>query len=105
MSLITVDELKAKMDNGKSFVLLDVREPDEYAIFNIGAINYPLSSFHLKMEEMMQYADREIIVHCKVGGRSFAAQQALLKAGFKNVLNLVGGLTAYKARYGTSTLP
>ncbi len=91
---ITATELKGWMDQKKRFVLIDVREPSEYAINQIpGAKLIPLGILTEKVNEL-DSAD-EIVVHCHFGGRSAKAVQALQKMGFKKVKNLAGGIDAW----------
>ena len=89
-----VTELKAKMDRGDRFVLIDVREPHEYQICRIpGSQLIPLKELPQRVGELNQ-AD-EIVVHCKSGGRSAKAVEFLTKAGFGKVSNLQGGILAW----------
>jgi molybdopterin/thiamine biosynthesis adenylyltransferase/rhodanese-related sulfurtransferase/molybdopterin converting factor small subunit len=88
---ITPLELKAKMDRGDSFVLVDVREPEEYAIARIpGSRLIPRTTLPERMHELST-AD-EIVVHCKSGIRSGKAVEFLKQAGYRRVKNLVGGI-------------
>jgi len=95
MQEITAKELKAKMDAGEDFQLIDVREPNEYAVAKIeGAKLIPLGQIIQRMSEIDP--TRETIVQCKAGGRSATAIQALQRAGFTGELkNLRGGITAW----------
>ena len=97
---ITVQELKAKMDAQEDFVLIDVREPFEYEEFNLGGELIPLGIVPVKLMDIAHYKDKEVIVHCKMGGRSAMAQKILLSNGFQNVKNLTGGVTAWKNTFG-----
>ncbi len=91
---ISARELKAKMDRGDKFVLIDVREPHEYAIAKIpGSKLVPLATVKERLHEF-DTAD-EIVLQCKMGGRSAQALQVMKRAGFKKVKNLVGGITAW----------
>jgi sulfur-carrier protein adenylyltransferase/sulfurtransferase len=101
---ITVEELKEKMDRKDDFVLLDVREDEEFVKANIqGAILVPLSQLPQKVEELRQYGDKEFCVHCKSGGRSAQAIQMLKAAGFTNSLkNVEGGILAWSERIDPS---
>jgi sulfur-carrier protein adenylyltransferase/sulfurtransferase len=92
---ITVEELKKKLDNKENIFVLDVREPHEYQIVNIGAPLIPLGSIESRINELSERKNDEIIVHCKTGGRSQKAALALKAAGFTNVSNLTGGITAW----------
>ena len=88
---ITVEELKAKMDRGDDFFLLDVREPNEYQICRIeGAKLIPLGEVAQRSGELDR--DRELIVHCKMGGRSAKAVSLLQERGFTRARNLKGGI-------------
>ncbi|MDH3492878.1 MAG: rhodanese-like domain-containing protein [Acidobacteriota bacterium] len=95
MKEITVSELKAKMDADENIQLIDVRMPDEWAVAKIeGAELIPLPQIIRRMDELDP--SREIIVHCKMGGRSARAIEALQRAGFEgDMANLVGGITAW----------
>ncbi len=84
-------ELKQRMDRGEKLVIVDVREPNEYQINRIpGAQLIPLGEIPRRYAELEE-AD-EIIVHCKMGGRSAKAADYLRTVGFKRVLNLKGGI-------------
>ncbi len=89
---ITVQELKQKLDNKEEFVFIDVREPHEYAEYNIGAKLIPLGDISNQMDEFEDYKNSEIIVHCRSGARSAVAQELFRRAGFSNVRNLTGGV-------------
>jgi molybdopterin/thiamine biosynthesis adenylyltransferase/rhodanese-related sulfurtransferase len=88
---IDVRELKRKMDAKEDFFLLDVREPNEYQIGKIpGSTLIPLGEVPQRYQEIPK--DREIVVHCKMGGRSAKAAAFLRQQGFKDVKNLKGGI-------------
>ncbi|HNE46581.1 MAG TPA: rhodanese-like domain-containing protein [Chitinophagales bacterium] len=97
---ISVEELKKRMDAGEDLLILDVREPHEYAEFNIGAINIPLTSLPMKMYDFDDDKDREIIVHCRSGMRSASAKALMVQSGFTNVRNLLGGMLEWQATVG-----
>jgi sulfur-carrier protein adenylyltransferase/sulfurtransferase len=91
---IDVTEVKAKMDRGEPFVLIDVREPHEYQICNLpDALLIPLGDIAKRINELNS-AD-EIVVHCKMGGRSAKAVDFLKQAGFRKVRNMRGGILAW----------
>src|SRR5438093_13438756 len=82
METITAPELKKLMDSGADIQLIDVRQPDEYAFANIkGAKLIPLGEIFARMNELDE--SRETVFHCKMGGRSARAIEALERAGFK----------------------
>jgi len=91
---ITAIEVKARMDNGYDFVLIDCRESDEYDICKIeGSVLIPLSDYEAGVADIDKSAD--IVVHCKLGGRSAQAQEWMLENGYERVLNMTGGITAW----------
>ena len=91
---ITVQELKQKMNQGETVVLIDVREPWEYNIAKIdGAQLIPLGTLSTEFKKLDP--NSEIVVHCKMGMRSMDATQFLLQQGFTNVKNLTGGIIAW----------
>ena len=90
---ITPDELKTRLDRGDDLFILDVREPQEYKICNLGGHLIPLNELQQRVHELDPL--REIVVHCKVGGRSAKAVELLKSLGFNNVKNLIGGIDAW----------
>ncbi len=87
-------EVKAKMDRGDHFVLIDVREPHEYQICSIpNAKLIPLGDLPKRLNELNS-AD-EIVAHCKSGMRSGKAVDFLKQAGFRKVRNMKGGILAW----------
>jgi sulfur-carrier protein adenylyltransferase/sulfurtransferase len=88
---ITSVELKQRLDRGDRPRIVDVREPNEYQINRIpGSELIPLGDVPKRYEELNP--DEEIVVHCKMGGRSAKAADFLRSVGFKRVLNLKGGI-------------
>ena len=96
MSEISVEELKKKIDSKEDIFILDVREPHEYQICNLNGHLIPLGDLPKRMGELD--ASREIVAHCKMGGRSAKAVALLKQAGFNRVSNLTGGITAWAER-------
>lgn len=90
---ITPRELKTRLDRGDDLFILDVREPHEYQICNLGGHLIPLGDLPKRVSELD--SSREIIAHCRSGKRSAEATQFLQKAGFRKVLNLKGGILAW----------
>jgi molybdopterin/thiamine biosynthesis adenylyltransferase/rhodanese-related sulfurtransferase len=90
---ITPRELKARLDRGEDLFLLDVREPHEYQICNLGGHLIPLGDLPQRVSELD--SSREIIAHCRSGKRSAEASDFLRQAGFRKVLNLKGGILAW----------
>jgi len=91
---ITCRDLKKKIDARKPFALIDVREPHEFQISRIpGSTLIPLGDVPKRWQEIP--SDQEIILHCKAGVRSAKALIFLRQQGYKNLLNLKGGIDAW----------
>src|SRR6186997_866918 len=92
---ISATDLKRRLDAGDDIQLIDVRQPDEYAFAKIeGAKLIPLGEIIARMGEIDQTL--ETVIHCKMGGRSARAIEALQHYGFTGDLsNLIGGITAW----------
>ncbi len=93
ISQIRPIELKRRLDAGEDLFVLDVREPHEYQIANLGAKLIPLGDLPARVNELD--SSREIVVHCKSGGRSQKAAEFLAQSGFKKLHNLAGGINAW----------
>lgn len=96
MTDISVEELKQRLDRGDNLFVLDVREPHEYQICNLGGHLIPLNDLPKRVSELDP--SKEIVVHCKMGGRSAKAADFLRQSGFTKVHNLAGGITAWAER-------
>ncbi|WP_018478512.1 rhodanese-like domain-containing protein [Pontibacter roseus] len=93
---ITAEELKERLAKGETPVIIDVREDWEHQETRIsGAQNIPLGALPQRLDDLEDYKEQEVIVHCKSGMRSASAKAFLQQQGFSNVRNLVGGITAY----------
>jgi rhodanese-related sulfurtransferase len=92
---ITATELKKRLDSGADIQIIDVREPHEVAIAKIpNSIHIPLAQIVNRISEIDP--GRETVVHCKMGGRSARAIEALKRSGFRgNLTNLKGGIIAW----------
>src|SRR6185503_17845657 len=93
---MTPAQLKEKLDRGEPVTIIDVREPHEWQICNLenfGSKLIPLGQFPAHLNELNS-AD-EIVVHCKMGGRSAKAYEMLKQAGFQKIRNLKGGILAW----------
>ena len=100
---ISVEELKAKIDNGDKFFLLDVREEFETKIASLGGKLIPVNSLANRFEEIMSEKENEVIVYCRTGNRSHYATEFLREqCGFKNAKNLIGGIHAWHDRIDSS---
>jgi sulfur-carrier protein adenylyltransferase/sulfurtransferase len=96
ISEIQVEELKRRLDAKEDLFVLDVREPHEYQICNIGGHLIPLGDLPRRVNELD--SSREIVAHCRSGVRSAKAVDFLQQAGFKKVHNLAGGILAWADR-------
>lgn len=102
---ISVEALKAKLDNKEDFVLIDVRENFEYEIANIeGARLIPLGEIEKRLEELLPFKNKEIVAHCHHGGRSRRALEFLKSKGFASLKNVEGGIDAWSLSID-STVP
>ena len=90
---MTVQELKVRRDRGEDLFVLDVREPYEYQIANIGGTLIPQNEVPLRLAEIDR--NREIVVECRSGGRSQRIAEFLAQQGYANVKNLAGGILAW----------
>lgn len=91
---ISAKELYDWQVKGKKFQLIDVREPGEYEIVEIGGELIPLATVADQADRISR--DLDVVLHCKMGGRSAKAIRELEeKFGFKNLYNLKGGILAY----------
>jgi len=99
---ISVQELEALRLANADFLLLDVRNPDEFELCNLGGLLIPFAELPSRLSELKH--DQHIVVHCHAGGRSRRATEFLLNEGFKHVDNLRGGITAW-ANEIDSTMP
>jgi adenylyltransferase/sulfurtransferase len=98
---ISAVELKAKMDRGDDFKLIDVREPHEFQICRIpGSTLIPLGELPKHLNELDPSA--EYVMHCKMGGRSAKAVELMKQSGFKRVINMAGGITAWSTNVDPS---
>jgi rhodanese-related sulfurtransferase len=92
---ITVTELKERIEAGETLNFLDVREDYEYEEQNLGAMLIPLNELPDRIEEIENWKNEEVIVHCRSGARSGKAQAYLQSQGFVNVRNVLGGILAW----------
>jgi sulfur-carrier protein adenylyltransferase/sulfurtransferase len=99
-SEMEVEELKQRLDRGDDLFILDVREPHEYQICNIGGHLIPLGDLPKRVNELD--TSKEIVAHCRSGVRSAKAVNFLRQAGFKKVHNLAGGILAWADRVDPS---
>jgi len=90
---ITPRDLKTRLDRGDDLFILDVREPHEFQICNLGGHLIPLGDLSRRVNELD--SSREIVAHCRSGKRSAEAIEFLRGAGFRKIWNLKGGILAW----------
>jgi molybdopterin/thiamine biosynthesis adenylyltransferase/rhodanese-related sulfurtransferase len=95
---ISVWEVKAKLDAGEDIILLDVREPHEWQISDIGAATH-----HIPKGQIIEHLGelntaREVIVYCRTGGRSADVTQLLREHGYEKAKNMLGGINAWASQ-------
>lgn len=102
MKQIDVQELKEKLKNHPNIHIIDVREPDEFEEYNIGAVSLPLSKLKQMDTDPIDdwNEDEEIIVHCSSGKRSIEACLLLETMGYSNVVNFKDSLKDLKEYLG-----
>lgn len=95
MEEITSTELKQRLDKGDDIQIIDVREANEVAFARIpDSVHIPLAQVLNRMDEIDP--NRETVVHCKMGGRSARAIDALQRSGFQGkLMNLKGGILGW----------
>lgn len=101
MKELTVQEYKALRDSGEDHVLIDVREPYEVEITEMGGQNIPLAQIMGAADSIPR--DKKVVLHCRSGKRSGNAVKALeAQHGFENLYNLAGGILAWGAEIDSS---
>ena len=97
ISVCDLDTAKATLSTS---LILDVREPAEYAAGCLpGAINIPRGMLEFRISSHPDFQDKQqknITVYCLTGGRSALATEALNKLGYSNAISMEGGFTAWK---------
>lgn len=100
---VTVEDVKRMIDSSEQFVLLDVRQPEEYNIAHIeGATFVPLGELPAALTRLAEHADRPIVTHCHLGMRSLQAAAFLRQQGFEHVKSMAGGIEAWSSRVDPS---
>lgn len=91
-----VAAVNAMITSAEDFLLLDVRETNEYDVAKIdGSVLLPMSELSARASELDAHRERLIVVHCHHGGRSLQVTHALRGAGFTRVQNMAGGIDAW----------
>ncbi len=101
MELIQPEIVKQRMEAGEKLNLLDVRQPEEHTVFNIGGVLLPLGDIvAMQIDAIEDWRSQEVICYCRSGQRSMQAAMMLQSMGFSNVKNLVGGMLAWQSTDG-----
>ena len=97
MQTISTKILKERISNKEHLNLLDVREPEERAEFNIGGTFLPLGNIMaMQTDDIAEWQNEEVICYCRSGKRSMQAAMMLESLGFTNVKNLEGGMLSWQ---------
>lgn len=92
---INVNDLNERIQKGDKINLLDVREQFEYDMVNLDGKLIPLGELETRIGEIEDWKDQEVIIHCRSGARSAEACRILMRHGFKNPINLQGGINRW----------
>jgi len=100
MTNISPEEVKERLDKGEKLHLVDVRQPEETAEYNIGGIALPLGNIqNIQIEDLENLKNEEVILYCRSGNRSGIAATLLDQMGFSNTKNLTGGMLAWREKF------
>lgn len=94
---ISPQNLANRLESPQAPIVLDVRSEAEYADGHIpGAVNIPYREIPARLDELMDFKTREIVVYCEVGVRAGIAELALEQAGFQHIVPLQGDISAWR---------
>jgi rhodanese-related sulfurtransferase len=97
---VTVDDIKARMDRGENFLLVDVREESEYAKDHLpGAIHLGKGIIERDIEARVPELDAQLVLYCGGGYRSALAADNLQKMGYTNVRSMDGGIRGWREKH------
>jgi rhodanese-related sulfurtransferase len=100
IDVLTVQKMR---DSGEEFLLLDVRNPDEFATAKIeGSTLIPMNEIPAKLDELEPHKGKRIVVHCHHGGRSLRVTTFLRQNGFDQTQNMTGGIDAWSQQVDAS---
>jgi rhodanese-related sulfurtransferase len=100
MQTITVDALKEILDAGEKINLVDVREPHEHAEFNVGGLLLPLGHIQsIQIDDIEDLKNEKVYFYCRSGNRSGQACLLLETMGFTDVVNVTGGMLAWREKF------
>jgi rhodanese-related sulfurtransferase len=97
---VSIDDVKARLDRGDKFVLVDVREESEYAKDHLpGAIHLGKGVIERDIEERVPELNTPVVLYCGGGYRSALAADNLQKMGYSNVLSMNGGIRGWREKH------
>ncbi len=97
---VGIDDVKARLDRGDKFVLVDVREESEYSKDHLpGAIHLGKGIIERDIEERVPGLNTPIVLYCGGGYRSALAADNLQKMGYTNVLSMDGGIRGWREKH------
>ena len=100
MTNISPEEVKERLDKGEKLHLVDVRQPEETAEYNIGGIALPLGNIqNMQIDDIEGLKNDEVILYCRSGNRICNAAMLLDKMGFSITKNLTGGMLAWREKF------
>ena len=95
----TIDDVKAKIDRGEKFVLVDVREESEFAADHLpGSLHLGKGVIERDVESQVPDKNAAMVLYCGGGFRSALAADNLQKMGYKNVLSMDGGIRGWREK-------
>lgn len=93
----SVEEVHGALDRGEDFIVVDVREPEEWAAGHVpGAKHIPRGFLEYRAADELPDKDARIIVHCASGGRGALSAKSLKEMDYTNVANIEGGMNAWR---------
>ncbi len=100
---VSVEAVKQLGEAGQDLLLLEVRQPEEFAVARIeGARLVPLGDLPTALPGLLEHADKPVVTHCHKGMRSLQAAAFLRQQGFENVRSMAGGIEAWSTRIDPS---
>lgn len=100
---VMVSDVQQMRTAGTEFLLLDVREPGEFATAKIeNSVLIPMREVPARLEEIESWREKPIVVHCHHGGRSMRVTQWLRQQGFAHAQNMAGGIDAWSLQIDSS---
>jgi len=100
MKEMSVTDVKRRLDADDNIQLIDIRETNEYAYCNIGGENIPMGEIMMNLDRLS--STKDVVLHCKTGGRSSSMTQALEARGLTNIFNMTGGIYAWSDEIDSS---